>query len=276
MGNKATATALTGLVNDLADEQLLALTDSANRRALKKFLHEMIVSPAKKSGAKSAARSAELVEWTKFYQKVFALTVNLSKVKLRPKTKDFDGLVVVAKELGDKPLARVLDACERLFPTSFNRNITAEGVLAAARTGGRLVPICSNRGNDDLDQFVPTNDRDPRITGSYAIRIRDRVEADEENEDISANDAKLRNIATMTLMERCLLEAFYFWKRNKINPYAWDYFQHLDREDSRTLCSGSRRSDGNVPYCTWGNGKFFIQWVGPDDAGGVRPRSVVI
>lgn len=37
----ATAKSLVGLVNDLSNSQLLALTDSANRRALKKFLSSM-------------------------------------------------------------------------------------------------------------------------------------------------------------------------------------------------------------------------------------------
>lgn len=42
---KATAKALVGLVNDLTDEQLLALTDSANRPALREFIHATLMLP---------------------------------------------------------------------------------------------------------------------------------------------------------------------------------------------------------------------------------------
>ena len=38
MGNKATAQAIEGLINDLNDDELLKLTDSNNRPALKEFL----------------------------------------------------------------------------------------------------------------------------------------------------------------------------------------------------------------------------------------------
>lgn len=179
-------------------------------------------------------------EHVRFYQEVFGLKVDLSKVKLPPETKGFGWTVAIAKELGDKPLAKALAACEKLFPTY------------------------SYLG-DNPDKSVPTNDRDPRRDGSYAIRVRDREEADEELKDMSANDIKSRGLATMTLLERIVLELFYFWK----------FKNHLDIKNW-TLCGGSRNSDGDVPGCRWRGGRFKVDWGGPGGScDALRARSAV-
>ncbi len=194
--------------------------------------------------AKPSDWSAEWAEFyqEEFYREVFGLTVDLSEVKLPPETEGFGWTLAIAKELGDKPLARVLAVCGRLFPTR------------------------SYLG-DDPDQSVLANDRDPRIIGSYAISVRDRVEADKENKDISANTVKSRNMVTMTMLERIVLELFYFWKTGN---------NHLDIQNW-TLCSGSRYSRGDVPYCHWHDDWFWVSWCYPGSAGGfLRVREAVL
>ncbi|PIT88573.1 MAG: hypothetical protein COU29_02230 [Candidatus Magasanikbacteria bacterium CG10_big_fil_rev_8_21_14_0_10_36_32] len=181
-------------------------------------------------------------ERTRFYKEVFGLTVDLSKVRLPPETEGFGWTLTIAKELGDKPLATVMAACRKLF-----------------------------KGNvwqyaDDLDNSVPTNDRDPRRDGSYIIRVRDRVEADEENKNLSADTVKSRNMVTLTLLERIVLELFCFWKTGK----------HLDIQNT-TLCSGSRNFDGGVPGCCLRGGEFEVCWRGSSSCrGALRAREAVL
>ncbi|MDD2758039.1 MAG: hypothetical protein PHD72_01535 [Patescibacteria group bacterium] len=162
-------------------------------------------------------------EWTKFYLEVFNLAVDLTNVVLPTEVEEFAWLTVLAKELGDTPLNTAMVAARKLFK-------------------GKVWQYY-----DDLDKDVTVNDRDLK-NGSYAIRIRARVEADEENKGLSANQIAERKLVTMTLLERIVLELFYFWKTGK----------HLDIQNV-TLCSGSRSSDGRVPRCDlFGAGHFFV------------------
>ena len=175
-------------------------------------------------------------EWTRFYREVFSLAVDLSGVVLPVEAEDFIWLVVLAKELGDKPLGTAFAACRKWF-------------------SGRVGTY-----TNDLDATLSVNDRDLK-GGSYAIRIRDRVEADEENMNFSANDICERKLVTMTVLERMVLELFYFWKTRK----------HLDIRNY-TLCSGTRGADGHVPRCgscdadksassrTWRDDEFEVRW----------------
>lgn len=161
-------------------------------------------------------------EWTRFYMEVFSLAVDLSGVTLPAEAEELAWLVALAKELGDKPMNRAMDACRKLFKV--------------------------NQYANDLDAAVPTNDRD-LANGSYVIRIRARVEADEELKNLSANQIAELKLVTMTLLERIILELFYFWKTGG---------KHMDIQNI-TLCSGSRYSDGDVPRCRLlGDGDFYV------------------
>ena len=71
----------------------------------------------------------------------------------------------------------------------------------------------------------------------YVIRIRDRVEADEELKNLSADQLKEQKIPGITLEERLIYELKYFKETGK----------HLDIENW-TLCASSRYSDGSVPF----------------------------
>ena len=103
---------------------------------------------------------------------------------------------------------------------------------------------------DDIDRAITVNDRFP--AEPYGIRVRDRIEADEEYANVSARDVASRGIAGVTLLERMLLELMYWSKTGK----------HLDLENV-TLCSGSRSADGYVPRAGWSDGGFCVDWGGP-------------
>ena len=62
----------------------------------------------------------------------------------------------------------------------------------------------------------------------------------------------------MTLLERLILEVKYFTETGK----------HLDVKGV-TLCTGSRNSDGNVPYVDWFSdaSEVCVGWYDVDDSG---------
>lgn len=118
--------------------------------------------------------------------------------------------------------------------------------------------------NEDLETAVPFHDRFP-LARSYAIRVRDQVEADEENKNFSANQLAEQNLITETLPERLVHELDHF----KLTG------DHLDKNNI-TLCTGSRGSDGGVPRVRWGDGRLRAYWYRPDNTGGVlRARAAV-
>ena len=98
------------------------------------------------------------------------------------------------------------------------------------------------------------NDRNPK-DGSYWVRCKASVEADEKNKNLSADNLAQKGIRGLTVLERLLLELAYYLASDA----------HLD-VTTVTLCSGSRRSDGNVPYVYWysNNRKVYVGWCAPD------------
>ena len=103
--------------------------------------------------------------------------------------------------------------------------------------------------------------------GPYAIRIRDRVEADKENKNLSHNKLKEMGIKGITLEEREIFELKYHKETNK----------HLDIHNW-TLCAGSRYSGGGVPRVGWDGcyGGMGVSWCSPEGADDrLRSRSAV-
>ncbi len=98
-----------------------------------------------------------------------------------------------------------------------------------------------------------TSDRTPK-NGPYAVRVRDRVEADEELKNLSAEDIKAQKINTETLEERFMHEIKFFRETEK----------HLDVKNV-TLCAASRWDDGGVPGVRWSeyDGKMSVYRYGP-------------
>ena len=167
--------------------------------------------------AKPIQTDEKLVDWQNFYQEVFGLMLDFSDVELSAEQPGFGWVVVVPQGM---TLNQAWDKCKERFPTF-------------------------SYIGDNLDKAVPTNDRTP--TNSYAKRFRDRVEADEENKSLSANDLAKRKVQSITLLERILLELWHHWKTG----------EHLDL-DNWTLCAGSRGSDDTVPSTCWRDVGFLV------------------
>jgi hypothetical protein len=128
-------------------------------------------------------------------------------------------------------------------------------IVAQGLTMNQVVAVMKKRFKvylykEDLDASVIHNDRDAK-NGDYIVLFNKNVEADEEFKNLSANQLKTINHKGITLMERLLLEILYFDRTKK----------HLDTSNW-TLCSGSRYSDGYVPYVSWhsGYGELCVYW----------------
>jgi len=179
-----------------------------------------------------------LAFWEYFYKEVFQIEADFSRLALPKKRQGFDYLLVVAQGL---TIEQVFAKCKELFP---------------------CWKWCTD---DDLDEVVES-DRSSK-DGHYALWLRDRVEADEELANLSANQLKEKKIPRITLLERLLMELEYFKRTGK----------HLDIQNI-TLCAGSRLSSGAVPLVNWDGDGLLVHWYYPGSAygGGLRSRSAVI
>ncbi len=203
----------------------------ANDQKLKEKIEELIAVLLQ-----DLADPRLITDWLQFYREVFHLELDPADITLPSEQDGFGWIVVVAKDL----------TCNGVFE------------ICRQRFNGKVWRHC-----DDLDQAITHNDRQP--TQTYAIRVRDRVGADVEHKDRSANATAQQGIKGMTNLERMLLELWYHWK-NK---------DHLDTE-TLTICSGSRYTGGYVPYVRWGDDEFSVGYVHPDSAdGNWRVREVV-
>jgi hypothetical protein len=172
-------------------------------------------------------------EWERFYQEVFGISVDLENLVLPEKCDGFNWLIVVLEGMDNN---RLIDKCVDCLED------------------------CCYTGDDLNDiKSVRTTEK------TYAIWVRDRIEADEENKNKSANDCEKEGLNGITLEERLLLELFYHWRTCK----------HLDIQNV-TLCSGSRGPDGDVPRVYWRDGELSVDYDYPDDSDVyLRSRSAV-
>ena len=173
------------------------------------------------------------IEWQDFYARVLGMEVDFSEVQIPEHVSGFDRILVVAHGL---LISKALDA--RKFPH-----------------------WCYW---DDPDSAITVNERSSANGPQYAIRVRDRVEADEELKDLSAEQIAERGIKTETATERVIHEFKYHDETE----------EHLDRE-CVTLCAGSRAPIGLVPRAYW-DGRFSLRYCRPRSAAPVlRARQVV-
>lgn len=162
-------------------------------------------------------------EWQEFYRKHFRLAVDFSDVQIPDDLGGFDRIIFIPKGL---KLNDVVKAMKKCFPVwSYIDDL-----------------------NKDVIENIRQSDR------NYAIRIRERVEADEELKSLSANQLKQQGVNCMTLLERLVLELKYWSETN----------QHLDVSNI-TLCAGSRNRPGRVPHVHWDadDSKLRIDWCNP-------------
>lgn len=178
--------------------------------------------------------SVLLSDWQNFYSEL-GIEADFSNLKIPEKQPGFDRLIIVAKGMTPQLL---YDKCKELFP-------------------------CWKWTDENLNKIVES-ERTAK-NSAYAIWVRNRVEADEELKNLSADDLKNKNIPGITLEERLIYELKYF-KETK---------NHLDVKNI-TLCAGSRCSDGRVPHVDWFFGRLELYWsssVLRDD--GLRARRAV-
>ncbi|MDP3764652.1 MAG: hypothetical protein Q8Q95_03460 [bacterium] len=151
-------------------------------------------------------------DWQNFYRKFFSLELDFSQVRIPEKQVGFDRLIVVAQGL---TLNQIYEVCDKHFKCW--------------------------RYYDNLDVAIDW-DKEERNSnnGHYAIWVRDRVEADEELKNLSANQIKEKGLKTETLRER-KLHGFKYWSETK---------EHMDRNNT-TSCTGSRVAGGGVPFVFW-------------------------
>jgi hypothetical protein len=178
-----------------------------------------------------------LAQWQALYRDP-GITADFTGLKIPAKKRGFDRLIVVPQGI---KIQQAYDSCARLFP-------------------------CWKYTDASLDEIGTVNDRDPS-KGSYAIWIRERVEADEEWKNKSADQLKERGILGITLLERLLYEMKFFKETGR----------HLDVKNV-TLCVGSRYRDGHVLSVNFSElgGKVDVDWYHPGFAyGNLRTREVV-
>lgn len=184
---------------------------------------------------KAAFAQKQIDEWVKLYCKD-GIEVDFSNLWIPNHQKGIDRLIVIPSGL---KIQQALDNCAKHF-----------SVL--------------NCLHCNLDEIVIKNDRDP-ANGAYAIWVRNRVEADKELKNFSANDLEKKKIPGITLLERIQYERKYCEETGK----------HLDNI-TITLCSGSRDSAGLVPCVYWSVGEMRVLCYDPDDSDGdLRARSAV-
>lgn len=174
-----------------------------------------------------------VADWRALYKEVFGLGCDFSGLKIPERRLGFDRLLVIAQGLTAEQLFR---KCQELFRSW-------------------------KYTNADLKV---TSDRNPS-QGAYAIWVRDRVEADRENKNRSADALTAAGVSGITLEERFVYELKYFEETGK----------HLDLKNG-TLCTGSRFADGSVPGVSWNDGKLDVLGYSPGGSRGrLRAREVV-
>ena len=102
---------------------------------------------------------------------------------------------------------------------------------------------------EPLDKAIPTNDR--ISNKDYIVYVRQNIEADNLFKGKSLYDLQNIGHVGITVLERLVLELYYFEKTGK----------HLDTHNI-TLCSGSRFSGGYVPGIQWFVYKISITYYG--------------
>lgn len=199
------------------------------------------VSPADKKLAKNPANilvtGSWLADWEYFYSEVFGITRLFSEKNKEPripnKQPGFDWVLIITESL---TLSEVWQKCQAKFESAAGFN---------------------------LETVVPDNT--VIVMKPYAKRLRNRVEADEELKDLSANMLEGKNFQSITLLERLLLELWYFWKTG----------DHLDKENY-TLCAGSRCKAGDVPIIKWSGNMLGIERCDPSySSKSIRSRKVI-
>lgn len=182
-----------------------------------------------------------LRDWEKYYREIHALKIDFSGVRIPEASDEFSWLICRPENF----------FAERAF------------------SGGKILYPKFKWTNKLLgDGFLDMSFGRDGETEPYIARVRPNWEADEDLENLLANQIAERNINTLCLTERLLLGDFLYWK----------YQKHLDMQ-VWTLCAGSRCFDGDVLGVSWREffgGVFVDCWYDSDGVSDVlRSRQVV-
>lgn len=195
-----------------------------------------------------AVRSVEelLADWVTFYREVFGEEVDFSGLKVPERRQGFDRLIVVARGMSPE---RVFQKCHEHFRCWKYTNQSLDEIVFDV--GG-------------VEQKYRRSDHE-----THAVWVHDRVEADQELKNRSANNLAAAAIPGITLEARELYELKYFKETGE--------GKHLDIR-SVTLCTGSRDVNGSVPRVHWCgyDDKVYVSWYSPSSAGDdLRSREAV-
>ena len=169
----------------------------------------MSETPSRSSSAVARTSKKDLIRWKRNYTRLFGKKPDLTHIRIPARPEGFGPmrLIVVASEIiewtDNHPIQGTVDTLKKHF-------------------------LVRHDFEKDLDKAVTRNYRNP-VNGTYALWIRDVQQLDEENRNLSAVDLLQRGEIGLTLLERILLEADYFFEKGT----------HMDQYYS-TLCTGSR------------------------------------
>lgn len=169
----------------------------------------------------------DTAKWVDFYRRIFGKEVDLTNVHapIKPEYECWP-IVMVPDILNNY----AFDACKKQFGKAW-------------------------RYEDDLNTV---RDIVKRPDGPYVVWVRANIEADPDLANVSAEKIVERELNTLTLRERLVLELKYFDETKS----------HLD-VNNWTLCAGSRSADGHVPCVRWSDGGLSVDWY---DVGRAAPR----
>ena len=208
----------------------------SNTKKMRSTLRQLVEPKDEENITAEQALQAWHTTWPHFWR-AFGFSYDHEALVL-PEYREGFGWSIVTPPQADWPMSKLLhEVCERMFPTWQAYN------------------------DEDLDKI--TSPKEP--TDTNVVLARNRIEADEEHQNQSAQTIETTSLSTMTPRQRLVLEARYFLETSG----------HLDT-NTMTICANSRYTDGCVPYVYWDDGRFSVGLVYPDDADGLwRVREVV-
>ncbi len=229
------------VLGTLADIMLKLKNGGISPEELKRFAKrenpfEVVVVPNVISTSAVPTIEELLADWANFYRDVFGEEADFSGLRVPQRCEGFDRLIIIAKGMTPE---RVFQKMQEFFTCwKYTGDRSLDEVVFDA---------------DGVEKKLRHSDRE-----THAVWVRNRVEADQELNNQSANQLKERGIPGITLEARELYELKYFKETGR----------HLDIRNW-TLCAGSRGVDGDVPGVLWDDDdrEVWVFWYDSSRAG---------
>lgn len=153
-------------------------------------------------------------------------------------------------------------------------------VVAQGLTIDRAWEVCrenfsvEKRVEERLDEII-RSDRSSE-NGTYAVWAKGNHGPDKKYANYSASDLSKDGFLGMTLLERLLFEILYHEKIKIRRTWRELQREHPDTVNC-TLCLGSRRVSGHVPFIERKGGNLIIRFCAPEEhCVCIRPREIVL